>query len=192
MLCLFVFSSCAEEDPGALDEDPIEDEEVLDEGLTDNNQLAETIMATIVDTPNLNTFAELLQEADLADVLGETEGGPYTVFAPTDEAFNTLQPITIDWLLMDEHMDRLTDMLGYHIVDDVLEPEDIGEEGALYGTLYEDYDVEAMIVDDGTYIVNGINVMNIMQASNGTIYVIGEVLIPDDWVDFDEWDEIDY
>ncbi len=191
VLSLFTFIGCGDTaNENVLEENPV-DEEITSEGDEEYNQLAETATATIVDTPSLNSFAELLQETDLADMLAETEGGPYTVFAPTDAAFNSLQPVTLEWLLMDENMDRLTDLLGYHIVVDEIAADEIAEDGQMFETAYEN-EVKIQITDDGKWLVDGVEVIDVMQASNGHIYVIGEVLIPDDWANAGEWDEVDY
>jgi len=72
------------------------------------------IIATAAAAGSFNTLAAALQAADLTDALkGE---GPFTVFAPTDDAFKKLPPGTVESLLEPENKDKLRAILTYHVV----------------------------------------------------------------------------
>ncbi len=72
------------------------------------------IVDTAVAAGSFQTLAAALQAADLIDALKGT--GPFTVFAPTDEAFAALPPGTVESLLKSENKKRLTDILTFHVV----------------------------------------------------------------------------
>jgi len=118
------------------------------------------------------TLVAALQAADLAETLaGE---GPFTVFAPTDEAFETLPEGTVEGLL--EDIPALTDILLYHVVEgEVLAEEVLTKNSAK--TLSEKF-VEISIVDGMVYINDAQVVITDIQADNGVIHVIDTVLLP--------------
>ncbi len=111
--------------------------------------------------------------ADLVDTLkGE---GPFTVFAPTDEAFAALPEGTVEGLLAD--IPALTDILLYHVVSGAVFAADvIGLESA---TTVQGSDI-AISVADGMVTLNGVTLVTAtdIEASNGVIHVIDSVLLP--------------
>lgn len=131
---------------------------------------------TIVDvasgSDSFDTLVQAVQAAGLADTLsGE---GPYTVFAPTDEAFDNLPDGALDALLEPENRDLLTEILTYHVVPDEVTSDELetGVVDTLNGGL-------AVRVDPGQVIVNDASVINPdIDASNGVIHAINRVLIP--------------
>ena len=88
---------------------------VLLAGLVSTASAAEkTIVETAVEAGSFNTLVKAVQAAGLDETLsGE---GPFTVFAPTDEAFDTLPKGTLESLLADDAKDKLTSVLTYHVV----------------------------------------------------------------------------
>lgn len=131
---------------------------------------------TIVDvasgSDSFDTLVQAVQAAGLADTLsGE---GPYTVFAPTDEAFDNLPDGALDALLEPENRDLLTEILTYHVVPDEVTSDELetGVVDTLNGGL-------AVRVDPDQVIVNDASVINPdIDASNGVIHAINRVLIP--------------
>ncbi len=81
------------------------------------------IVDTAVDAGSFNTLAAALQAADLVDTL--KGDGPYTVFAPTDEAFAKLPDGTVETLLMPENKDQLVAILTYHVVPGTVTAEQV-------------------------------------------------------------------
>lgn len=133
---------------------------------------------SIVDVASANGSFDTLVAAVQAAGLDETLSaeGPYTVFAPTDEAFASLPEGTIEKLVKPENQEALGQILAYHVVAGAVPSEEI-EEGSI-GTV-EGSDVE-VAVDATGVIVNG--EANVVQpdvvADNGVIHVVDTVLLP--------------
>ena len=141
---------------------------------------AEGDMADIVDTAvaagSFSTLATALTEAGLVETLkGE---GPFTVFAPTDEAFAALPEGTLESLLADPQ-GALTDILLYHVVPGkVMASDVVGLDGqeveAVGGGM-----LTVTIGDDGSVMINDATVVSPdVEAANGVIHVIDSVLVP--------------
>ena len=131
-----------------------------------------TIVDIAVSDGRFTTLVAAVQAADLADVLsGE---GPFTVFAPTDDAFAALPEGTVEGLL--EDIPALTDILLYHVVaGDVKAADVVTLESAetLQGGLL------TITIDGDVVRINGAQVVIAdIEASNGTIHVIDAVLLP--------------
>jgi len=131
----------------------------------------------IVDTAvasHFNTLAAALTAADLVDTLKGP--GPFTVFAPTDEAFAKLPEGTLDTLLKPENKERLVSILTYHVVAGNVMAADVvklSEAKTLNGQSV------AITVDHGTVKVNNATVTQTdVETSNGVIHVIDTVLLP--------------
>lgn len=120
------------------------------------------------------TLVTAVKAADLVDVLSNT--GPFTVFAPTNEAFDKLPAGTIDGLLKPEKKDDLATILKYHVSVGVYKEELLQD-----GQKIEQVDGGSITISkkDGKMMVNGTaNVVAIIPASNGIIYVVDAVLLP--------------
>ncbi len=132
------------------------------------------IVDTAVGAGDFKTLAAALEAADLVSTLkGE---GPFTVFAPTDAAFEKLPAGTLDMLLKPENKQQLVDILTYHVVPGkVLAADVVG--------LDEAKTVNGKMIDvqvDGSAVkVNEANVTATdVAASNGVIHVIDQVILP--------------
>jgi uncharacterized surface protein with fasciclin (FAS1) repeats len=134
-------------------------------------------MADIVDTAvaagSFNTLVKAVQAAGLVDTLKGP--GPFTVFAPTDEAFQKLPAGTLDAVLADKA--KLTAILTYHVVPGkVLAKDVIGLNGKKAKTVQGG---ELAINTTAGVKVGGANVVKTdIETSNGVIHVIDTVLIP--------------
>ena len=132
------------------------------------------IVDTAVEAGTFNTLAAALTAADLVEVLkGE---GPFTVFAPTDEAFAKLPEGTVESLLLPENKDQLVAILTYHVVagsvtsDQVVTLDSAATvNGASVSITASDAGVK---IDDAN--VTAVDVL----ASNGVIHVIDAVILP--------------
>jgi uncharacterized surface protein with fasciclin (FAS1) repeats len=80
------------------------------------------IVETAIEAGNFKTLVKAVQEANLADTLSSE--GPFTVFAPTDDAFSKLPEGTIEGLLEDK--EKLTNILTYHVVPDKVMAKSVG------------------------------------------------------------------
>ena len=145
------------------------------------NAMTDTAMAPkddIVDTAvaagDFNTLVAAVQAGDLVDTL--KGDGPFTVFAPTDEAFANLPAGTVDNLLKPENKDQLVAVLTYHVVPGKIMSGDIAGQTAEVATVQGgELDVDAT---DGVRINNATVVAADVEASNGVIHVIDTVLLP--------------
>jgi uncharacterized surface protein with fasciclin (FAS1) repeats len=150
-------------------------------GMMDTTEQSDTMMdggMTIVDVASDNDSFDTLVQAVQAANLGETlsSEGPYTVFAPTDEAFNQLPDGALDFLLQPENQDLLAEMLTYHVVSGSVMSGDLSSGGVdtLNGGI-------AVGVSDNGVVINNASVVTAdIEASNGVIHVINRVLIPED------------
>jgi len=136
----------------------------------------QNIVETARAAGNFQTLVTAIEAAELGDTL--SGDGPFTVFAPTDAAFQALPPGTLDELLMPENRERLRSVLTYHVVAEELRAEDLlGEE-----TTVETVEGSELTVDatGAMVMVNEANVIQPdIEASNGVIHSIDAVLLPD-------------
>lgn len=129
------------------------------------------------------TFTTLLAAAEAAGLVDAlTNGGPYTVFAPSDEAFAatlTELGLTAEAVLADTEL--LTAILTYHVVSFPFYAEDVvGLDGAYIGTLLPGYAVAISVDESGNVFVDDAQIVAVdIAATNGVIHVIDSVLIPD-------------
>lgn len=136
------------------------------------NSAEMNIVQTAINAGNFTTLATALTEAGLVDAL---EGkGPFTVFAPTDEAFKNLPDGALDNLLKDK--EALKNVLLYHVVSgDISSAQivDLNEVKTLNGSEIK------IKTSDGKVMVNNADVIGAdVDASNGIIHVIDKVLLP--------------
>lgn len=138
----------------------------------ENSETEKNIVDVAKEAGNFNTLIAALEKADLVDTL--KGGGPFTVFAPTDEAFELLLKkldITAEELLA---RDDLKEILLYHVVPGKVMSGDL-KDGMKVKTLA---DKEVKISLDPVR-VNKANVVKAdIEASNGVIHVIDKVLLP--------------
>jgi uncharacterized surface protein with fasciclin (FAS1) repeats len=132
------------------------------------------IVDTAVAAGNFKTLAAALQAAGLVDTLKGP--GPYTVFAPTDEAFAKLPAGTVEDLLKPENKQKLISILTYHVVAGKVMAKDVVK--LHEAKTVNSQDVKIM-VEDGKVMVNNANVVKTdIECSNGVIHVIDNVLLP--------------
>jgi uncharacterized surface protein with fasciclin (FAS1) repeats len=122
---------------------------------------------------DLSTFVELLEIADLAELF--MCSGPFTLLAPTNEAFDALDSATLEELLLPMNQDKLQDLLLYHIVPGFYLSEDF-EDGSL-DTLLEGQSV-AVTIDPILFNGRATIVEDDIIACNGVIQAIDDVLVP--------------
>lgn len=124
---------------------------------------------------SFGTLVAAVQAADLVDTL--KGDGPFTVFAPTDEAFAALPDGTVESLLLPENKDQLIAILTYHVVPGKVMSGDIaGKELAVATVQGSNADINAT---DGVKIDGATVVQADIEASNGVIHVIDAVILPE-------------
>ncbi|KKG90819.1 hypothetical protein DU57_13230 [Methanosarcina mazei] len=160
-----------------IEEEPSDEEEGImpdEEPETGVNETAEEGNLTIVgaaEAAGYTTFASVVRDAGLEETLNE---GTYTVFAPTNEAFDALPEGTLEDLLADEQ--ALTDVLTYHVVEGEYMASDL-EDGQTLTTV-QSATLPVSIADDEVTIGTATVVEPDIVASNGVVHGIDAVLIP--------------
>ncbi len=135
---------------------------------------ADDIVDTAIAAGSFETLVAAVQAAGLVDTLrGE---GPFTVFAPTDEAFAALPEGTVESLLQEENRDQLVSILTYHVIPGKVMSSDIAGQTLSVETVQG---MELAIdATDGVRVGEATVVTADIEASNGVIHVIDTVLIP--------------
>jgi uncharacterized surface protein with fasciclin (FAS1) repeats len=136
----------------------------------------DTIVDLAVATPDLSTLVAALKAGGLVDTLSGK--GPFTVFAPTNEAFARLPKATLDYLLEPEHVKELDRILTYHVAS-----------GRVYASQL--HDCEEIKTLEGSNVkvrlghfrgkvyINNAEVLTAnVNASNGVVHIINSVLLP--------------
>jgi uncharacterized surface protein with fasciclin (FAS1) repeats len=129
------------------------------------------IVTTAVQAGSFNTLARALAAADLVETLQGP--GPFTVFAPTDEAFAKLPPGTLEALLADKA--RLTKVLTYHVVPGAVMAADVAKMSSARTVQGQSVTISTgggVKVDDANVVKTDI------VATNGVIHVIDAVILP--------------
>ena len=134
---------------------------------------AKDIIDNAVKSKDHTTLVAAVKAAELVDVL--SNAGPFTVFAPTNAAFDKLPAGTVDGLLKPEAKESLQDILQYHVsvgvyqADALMDGQTLGQVNG--GNL-------TITKVDGKIMINGkATIVASIQASNGVIHVIDEVLL---------------
>lgn len=132
------------------------------------------IVETAQATPDLSTLVEAVVAADLVETLsGE---GPFTVFAPTNEAFAKLPPAELQRLLKPANKDELAKILTYHVVAGDVMSSDLTN-GQKVKTV-EGQDLTITIAGDKVKVNDATVVQPDIETSNGVVHVIDGVLLP--------------
>lgn len=131
---------------------------------------------TVVDVAIGNNFETLVAAVQAAGLVETLQGeGPFTVFAPTDEAFAALPEGTLDSLLADP--EALADILTYHVVAGKVLAEDVV--GLSSATSVQGSDIAIEVVDGGVVLNGSANVIATdVEADNGVVHVIDAVILP--------------
>jgi len=132
----------------------------------------------IVQTAVANgSFKTLVAAVTAADLVATLSGpGPFTVFAPTDDAFSALPAGTVESLIAPENKGKLTEILTYHVVAGTVMAGDLSD--GMKAQTVNGSEITVTIAD-GKVKINGANVVLAdVATSNGVIHVIDTVLLP--------------
>lgn len=138
-----------------------------------DDESEKNVVQIAVGSPDHTTLVTAVKAADLVNAL--SNAGPFTVYAPTNEAFAALPAGTVDGLLKPDQKDALADILQYHVALGVFKPENI-----------RDGQVQGMVnggnvtfhVKDGQVMINDAKIVGVVPAANGLVCVIDKVLLP--------------
>lgn len=132
------------------------------------------IVDTAVGAGSFETLVAAVQAAELVDTLkGE---GPFTVFAPTDEAFAALPEGTVETLLKPENKDQLIAILTYHVVPGKVMSGDLSDDMTAATVQGGDVTID---LDNGVMVNDASVVQADIETSNGVIHVIDKVILPE-------------
>jgi transforming growth factor-beta-induced protein len=158
---------------------------------TEEPEMPKTIVDIAVEDGRFTSLVAAVQAADLAETLSSE--GPFTVFAPTDDAFNALGD-TVTELLKPENKAQLTDILLYHVVaGKVMAADVVGLDGQSAETALAGKSIDIKVDMGNVYLNESVKVIiTDIEASNGVIHVIDAVLLPpSDEAMSDEMDIVD-
>lgn len=132
------------------------------------------IVDTAVEAGSFETLVAAVQAADLVETLKSE--GPFTVFAPTDEAFAALPEGTVETLLLPENKDQLVSILTYHVVPGKVMSSDLTDDMEAATVQGSNITID---LDDGVMVEGASVVTADIETSNGVIHVIDTVILPD-------------
>ena len=145
------------------------------------------IVETAVSNDNFSTLVTAVQAGELVDALSSE--GPFTVFAPTNDAFNNLPEGTLETLLMPENRQTLQSILTYHVVNGSYMASDVvnainQNDGQFTVTTLQGNDLTLKIWEGDVYVkdVNGNKakvIITDVETSNGVIHAINNVVLPE-------------
>ncbi|MEM9256521.1 MAG: fasciclin domain-containing protein [Pseudomonadota bacterium] len=133
-----------------------------------------TIVDIAVGNSDFSTLVAALKAADLVGAL--SADGPFTVFAPTNEAFAALPDGTLEMLLLPENKDKLVEILTYHVVPGKVMAADVvtlTEATSLEGDV-----INISVTDEGVMVDEADVIATDIVGSNGVIHVIDAVILP--------------
>ncbi|MBD2359478.1 fasciclin domain-containing protein [Tolypothrix sp. FACHB-123] len=175
ILLLPVFAACTPNEtaqtPPTTNVPPVTDLTTpVSPGATVNQDIQGVVQAN----PSLTTLTNLIKEANLTDKLGD---GPYTLFAPSDQAFAALPEVTKQRLSQPENRELLRQVLAYHVVPgnltaNQLQSKEVNTLGNNPVNIKTDQANNEVRVNDARVIQPDI------QASNGVIHIVDRVILP--------------
>ncbi|CDU02730.1 putative Secreted and surface protein containing fasciclin-like repeats [Vibrio coralliirubri] len=140
----------------------------------DHHGMKKDIVDVAAENGSFNTLVAAVKAAGLVETL--KGDGPFTVFAPTDEAFAALPEGTVDMLLKPENKDKLIAVLTYHVVPGKIMASEVMK---LDSAVTVQGEAVMVGIDHGNVMINKAQVvMADVEASNGVIHVINGVLLP--------------
>jgi uncharacterized surface protein with fasciclin (FAS1) repeats len=172
--------ACGDDDDGAAPEEP---STATADSPAESGAAAPEPPATVVDVAASNddfsTLVTAVETADLAETLNGD--GPFTVFAPVNDAFAALPAGTLDTLLLPENQDQLTAVLTYHVVPLEAMSNDLSDGMTI--TTVQGQPLTVGVSDTGVTLTDASdNTVSVVQADieagNGVVHVIDEVLLP--------------
>lgn len=175
LLALAVFASCGqgedqkEQSAGSQEETA----QAGGQASVSDDASQKDIVKVAVGSADHSTLVAAVKAAEYVDVLANA--GPFTVFAPTNAAFDKLPAGTVEGLLKPEAKKDLRNILEYHVFVGVIKTESIKDGQVLNQANLDNVTLGSK---DGKFTVNGANIVASVPASNGIIHVIDAVLLP--------------
>jgi len=134
------------------------------------------ILAVAIGSPDHTTLVTAVKAAELVDALANA--GPFTVFAPTNAAFEALPEGTVETLLKPENKETLKQILLGHVMTSALAVDYLGD-GKNYAMVDEKFTKWTITKKDGKTFIGDAEILGSVKASNGYVHVIDKVLLPE-------------
>lgn len=138
-----------------------------------DNESEKDVVKVAVGSPDHTTLVAAVKAADLVNSL--SNAGPFTVFAPTNAAFDKLPKGTVDDLLKPENKNKLESILQHHVMTSALAA-DFFQDGQTMG-MVDGNNVTFKVDETGVY-VDGAKIIGSVKASNGWVHVVDSVILP--------------
>ncbi|MCB9252112.1 MAG: fasciclin domain-containing protein [Flavobacteriales bacterium] len=169
----FGLNSCNESSNVNESSSSEETESLTGQSGVQDDESQKDVVKIAVGSKDHSTLVAAVQAAEYVDVLANA--GPFTVFAPTNQAFDNLPAGTVEGLLKPEKKADLRNILEYHVYVGVIKTESMKDGQVLNQANLGNV---TLGVKDGKYTVNGANIVASIPASNGIVHVIDAVLLP--------------
>jgi uncharacterized surface protein with fasciclin (FAS1) repeats len=173
--CLMMFLSCNGQEQATTSTSPDPNVKGGQEAVSDDESAKDVVKVALASKDH-TTLVTALKQADLVTSL--SNAGPFTVFAPTNDAFNKIPKETLEALMTDEKKTDLQNILQYHVTTSALQV-DFFTDGQALGMVNGDN--ITINIKDGKIVLNGTaTIIASIPASNGMVHVINGVLLPRD------------
>lgn len=140
-----------------------------------DDESAKDVVKVAAGSKDHTTLVAAIKQAELVDAL--SNAGPFTVFAPTNEAFDKLPKGTVDDLMKPANKEKLQDILQYHVYVGIIKTE-MMQDGQTLNEVNSGNITIQKSADGKITINNSAHIIASIPASNGIIHVIDEVLLP--------------
>ncbi len=174
LLCSISFFACNSEADNATQPAETDQAQPTGQSGVQDDISNPNVVQVAVGSKDHTTLVAAVKAAELVDAL--SNAGPFTVFAPTNAAFDLLPAGTVDDLLKAENKDKLTTILQYHVYVGVLKTESM-QDGQSFG-MVDGGNVTITKKDGKTFVNGNAEVVASIPASNGIIHVVNNVLLP--------------
>lgn len=160
--------------PAAADGDSAAGAPVAGQSAVSDELSQKDVVKVAVGSPDHTTLVAAVKAAELVDVL--SNAGPFTVFAPTNAAFDKLPKGTVETLLKPENKDKLADILQYHVAVGGYK-EEMLTDGKVLG-MANGGSVKVSVKNGKITLNDSATLVGTVQASNGIVHVVDGVLLP--------------
>ncbi len=173
--CMFYLTSCgnAEQAPATTENAEATEVSTAGQSAVQDDVSQKNVVGVAIGSPDHTTLVAAVKAAELVDVL--SNAGPFTVFAPTNAAFDALPEGVVADLLKPENIEKLQDILQYHVAVAVYKAESFKNGQILNMVNGSNANIG---VKDGKVTINGANIVASVPASNGIVHVIDAVILP--------------
>ena len=171
--CMLAWTSCGNNQSPTTESTNAETTVSVGQSGVQDDDSAPNVVKVAISSKDHTTLVAAIQAAALVDAL--SNAGPFTVFAPTNAAFDQLPAGTVDNLLKPEQLTNLQNVLQYHVWVGVINQE-MMKDGQVLNMVNGDN--ATLHVKDGKVMVGEANMVGSVRASNGIGYVIDKVLLP--------------